>query len=169
MKKPFLPEDLVPKSFINQFGPLIKCALGGWDRLRFHATLRPLLSPHWMRTYLLAAKVRLVDFAQHAHSLTQRLCHEVQNAAAAAGRPYHYLPSSQTSKEDFIQDIACRDHVRQGLIAVLAALEPCLALSVRGRRDRRWLQPVLENRKCLHLYHYYEHPRVDRCHVRLQT
>ncbi len=52
MNKPSLPEDLVPKSFMDQFGALIKCALGGWDRLRFHASLRPLFSPQWMRTYL---------------------------------------------------------------------------------------------------------------------
>ena len=68
-----LPEDLVPKSFMDQFDSLIKCALGGWHRLRFHASLRPLFSPQWMRAYLCAAKVRLVDFAQHAHSLTDRL------------------------------------------------------------------------------------------------
>jgi hypothetical protein len=169
MQTPFLPEDLVPKNFINQFGPLIKSVLGGWDRLRFHASLRPLFSPAWMRTYLIAAQVRLTDFAQHAQGLTYRLCQEAQNLAAAAGRPYHFLRSTQNSKEDLIQNIASRDRVREGLIAVLGAVEPCLALTVRGRRDRRWLQPVLETRKCLHLYHYYEHPVVGRCHVRLQT
>jgi hypothetical protein len=169
MEKPFLPEDLVPQSFINQFGSLIKCALGGWDRLRFHASLRPLFSPRWMRTYLCAAKVRLADFATHAQALTRRLCQEAQNTATAAHRPYHFLRSSQTSKEEFIEDIARRDGVRSGLIAVLGAVEPCLALTVRGRRDRRWLEPVLESRKCLHLYHYYEHPVLGRCHVRLQT
>jgi hypothetical protein len=169
MQNPFLPEDLIPKSFVQQFGSLLKCALGGWDRLRFHASLRPLFSPSWMRTYLIAAEVRLADFAQHAQALTNRLFQEAQNIAAAAGRPYYFLRSTKTAKEDLIQDIASRDRIRQGLIAVLGALEPCLAMTVRGRRDRRWLQPVLENRKCLHLYHYYEHPEVGRCHVRLQT
>ena len=169
MQKPFLPEDLVPKSFMNQFGSLIKCALGGWDRLRFHACLRPLFSPQWMHSYLCAAKVRLVDFATHAQALTERVRQAAQKAAAAAGRPYHFLRSSQTSKEDFIEDIARRDRVRSGLIAVLSALEPCLAVTVRGCSERRWLAPTLEQRKCLHLYHYYEHPVVGRYHVRLQT
>ncbi len=169
MQKQFLPEDLVPKSFLNQFGSLIKCALGGWDRLRFHASLRPLFSPQWMRTYLCAAKVRLVDFAAHAQALTHRLLQEAQNIAAAAQRPYHFLRSSQISKEDFIEEIARRDGVSSGLIAVLGAVEPCLAMTVRGARDRRWLAPVREQRKCLHLYYYYEHPVVGRCHVRLQT
>jgi hypothetical protein len=169
MQKNFLPEDLVPKSFIDQFGSLIKCALGGWDRLRFHASLRPLFSPRWMQTYLCAAKVRLKDFALHAKTLTERLRLEAQNTAATLQRPYHFLRSSQTSKEQFIEDIAQRDQVSSGLIAVLAAVEPCLALTVRGCSDRRWLTPVLEQRKCLHLYHYYEHPLLGRCHVRLQT
>jgi hypothetical protein len=164
-----LPEDLVPKSFMDHFGSLIKCALGGWDRLRFHASLRPLFSPQWMQTYLCAAKVRLVDFAQHAHSLTDRLLKEAQKRAATAQRPYHFLRSSKISKEKFIEDIVQRDQVHSGLIAVLGAVEPCLAVTVRGARDRRWLQPVLEQRKCLHLYHYYEHPVVGRCHVRLQS
>ena len=169
MQNNFLPEDLVPKSFIDQFGSLIKCALGGWDRLRFHASLRPLFSPQWMHSYLCAAKVRLVDFAQHAQGLTQRLLQEAQNRAAAARRPYHFLRSAKTSKENFIEDIAQRDRVRSGLIAVLGTVEPCLAMTVRGTRQRRWLAPVLEQRKCLHLYHYYEHPVVGRCHVRLQS
>jgi hypothetical protein len=28
-----LPEEIVPKSSMNHLGSLIKCALGGWDRL----------------------------------------------------------------------------------------------------------------------------------------
>lgn len=107
---------------MDQFGSLIKGALGGWDRLRFHASLRPLFSPQWMRTYLCAAKVRLVDFAQHAQDLAHRLLQEAQGLAAAAGRPYHFLRSSQTSKEKFIEDIAQRDQVHSGLIAVLGAV-----------------------------------------------
>jgi len=169
MQKEALPEDLVPKSFMDQFGPLIKCALGGWDRLRFHASLRPLFSPQWMRTYLIAAKVRLTDFATHAQALSHRLIEQAQVLAAKSGRPYQFLRSSQIRKEKLIEEIAQRDQVRSGLIAVLGAVEPCLAMTVRGAPDRRWLQPVREQRKCLHLYHYYEHPLVGRCHVRLQT
>lgn len=169
MQKKHLPEDLVPKSFMDQFGSLINCALGGWDRLRFHASLRPLFSPKWMRTYLCAAKVRLVDFAQHAHQLTNHILERAKNLAATNHRPYQFLRSNRISKEQLIEQIAQRDQVKSGLIAVLAALEPCLALTVRGSRQRRWLQPVLEQRKCLHLYHYYEHPLVGRCHVRLQS
>src|SRR3974390_1525243 len=81
-----LSEDLVPKSFMDQFGSLIKCVLGGWDRLRFHASLRPLFSPQWMRTYLCAAKIRLVDFAKHAQELTGRLLEAGKNVATTQNR-----------------------------------------------------------------------------------
>ena len=137
MQKNFLPEELVPKSFMAQFGSSIKCALGGWDRLRFHASLRPLFSPQWMRTYLCAAKIRLVDFAKHAQLLTDRLLKEAQKLAAMSQRPYHFLRSSKISKETFIEDIAQRDRIKSGLIAVLGTVEPCLAITVRGARDRR--------------------------------
>ena len=56
--------------------------------------------------YLCAAKVRLVDFAQHTHSLTERLLQETQKRAADAQRPYHFLRSTQISKEQFVEDIA---------------------------------------------------------------
>lgn len=164
-----LPEDLVPKSFMDRFGALINCTLGGWDRMRFHGSLRPLFSPEWFRTYLCAAKVLLVDFAQHAQGLTDRIMQQAKTLAAQQNRPYQYVRSTRITKEEIIQDIVQRDPVKSGLIAVLAAVEPCLAMTVRGSRDRRWLQPVREQRKCLHLYHYFEHPVLGRCHVRLQT
>ena len=87
-----------------------------------------------MRTYLCAAKVRLVDFAGHAKGLTHRLLEEAQNLAAASQRPYHFLRSSQTSKEKFMEDLAQRDPVHSGLIAALGAVEPCLAMTVRAAR-----------------------------------
>jgi len=164
-----LPEDLVPKSFMDQFGTLINCVLGGWDRMRFHASLRPLFSPQWMRTYLCAAKVRLVDFGKHAQELTDRILQSAKTLAAAQNRPYQFLRSTQISKEQLIEQIAQRDRITSGLIAVLGAVEPCLAMTVRGIRERRWLQPVREQRKGLHLYHDYEHPMVGRCQVRLQS
>ena len=165
-----LPEDLVPKSFMDQFGSLIQCALGGWDRLRFHASLRPLFSPQWMRTYLCAAKVRLTDFAGHAKGLTHRLL--------AAGSKLGHQPRSALPVLALQQDQQGKTSLRTSPSATAstaaslrywARVEPCLAMTVRGARDRHWLQPVREQRKCLHLYHYYEHPVVGRCHVRLQT
>jgi hypothetical protein len=169
MQKSSLPDNLVPVEFSNKFGSLIKAVLGGFDRLRLCGTLRPLFTPEWMYAYLCAAKVLLKDFAKHAQALTERVCQSARGAAERAGRPYLYLRSSQVSKEALIEQIVRRDRISEGLIAVLSAVEPCLAISVRGDPQRKRLRPVLQERKCLHLYHYYEHPVLGRCHLRLQS
>jgi hypothetical protein len=148
---------------------LIKAVLGGFDRLRLCGTLRPLFTPDWMQGYLCAAKVLLKDFAKHAKALTKRVCQAARDRAQGAGRPYLYVASAQTSKEALIEQIARRDHISDGLVAVLSAVEPCVAISVRGDAKKKRLSPVLQTRKCLHLYHYYEHPVFGRCHLRLQS
>lgn len=169
MQKSSLPDNLVPVEFSNRFGSLIKAVLGGFDRLRLCGTLRPLFTPDWMYAYLCAAKVLLKDFAKHAQALTERVCQSSRGTAERAGRPYLYLRSSQESKEALIEQIAQRDRISEGLIAVLSAVEPCVVISVRGDAQKKRLSPVLQQRKCLHLYHYYEHPVLGRCHLRLQS
>jgi hypothetical protein len=171
MSTPVLPESHVPIAFSNKFGPLIKCVLGGYDRLRFRGTLRPLFSPQWMRGLLCSAKILLKDFAAHAQSVSQEKGDQARQAAADQKRPYHYIrgSSSAFNKEEQIQRIAQQDHIKEGLIAVLAAVEPCSAMTVRPNHQTQRLEPVHEYRKCLHYYHYYEDPTFGRCHVRGQS
>ena len=171
MPTPVLPESHVPAPFSNTFGPLIKCVLGGYDRLRFRGTRRPLFSPKWMRGLLCSAKIPLKDFAEHAQQISHQIGEQARQAAADQKRPYHYIrgSSSQFNKEEEIQRIAQHDHIREGLIAVLAAVEPCSAMTVRANHQTQRLEPVHEYRKCLHFYHYFEHPTFGRCHVRVQS
>jgi hypothetical protein len=169
MQKPVLPDNLVPAEFTTKFGGVIHAVLAGFDRLRLCGSLRPLFTPNWMYAYLCAAKVLLRDFAEHAQALTDEVCQAARQAAERAGRPYLYLRSSQVSKEDCIEQIVRRDRIDEGLIAVLSAVEPCLAITVRSDPQGRRLTPVVQERKCLHLYHYYEHPVFGRCHLRLQS
>ncbi len=171
MSSPVLPEDHVPAVFSHKFGPLIKCVLGGYDRLRFRGTLRPLFSPKWMRGLLCSAKILLKDFAQHAQSLSHEIGEQARQRAADQQRPYHYVRGSSASfdKEQWIERIAQQDRLQQGLVAVLAAVEPCSAMTVRPNHRTQRLEPVHEYRKCLHYYHYYEDPTFGRCHVRVQS
>ena len=169
MQKSSIPNNLVPVEFSTKFCSLIKAVLGGLDRLRLCGTLRPLFTPRWMNIYLCAAKVLLKDYAKHAQALTERVCQSAREIAERAGRPYLYVPSTQTSKEALIEQIARRDRLSEGLVAVLSAVEPCVAISVRGDAQKKRLSPVVQARKCLHLYHYYEHPVFGRCHLRLQS
>lgn len=171
MPTPALPESHVPAAFSNTFGSLIKCVLGGYDRLRFRGTLRPLLSPEWMRSLLCSAKILLKDFAEHAQQISHQIGEQARQVTADQKRPYHYIrgSSSHFNKEEQIQRIAQADHIQEGLIAILAAVEPCSAMTVRANHQTQRLEPVHEYRKCLHFYHYFEDPTFGRCHVRVQS
>jgi len=159
----------VPPAFLNRFGNSITGVLSGFDRLRLRGTLRHLFQPTVMEAYLNACRVLIKDFGTFAQGLTARIKAAAYAAAEQAGRPFRYLPSSQTSKEDLARQIARQDGVTSGLIAIFSALENCLSYSVRGDRQTKHIHLVLEPRKCLHLYHYFLHPELGLCHVRVQT
>lgn len=159
----------VPPVFLNRFGDSITGVLSGFDRLRLRGTLRHLFQPTVMEAYLNACRVLIKDFGTFAQGLTTRIKAAAYARAEKAGRPFRYLPSSQVSKEELARQIARQDGVTSGLIAIFSALENCLSYSVRGDRQTKHIHMVLEPRKCLHLYHYFQHEELGLCHVRVQT
>jgi hypothetical protein len=159
----------VPPAFLNRFGNSVTGVLSGFDRLRLRGTLRHLFQPTVMEAYLNACRVLIKNFGIFAQGLTARIKAAAYAAAERAGRPFRYLPYSQTSKEDLARQIARKDGIASGLIAIFSALENCLSYSVRGDRQTKHIHLVLEPRKCLHLYHYFLHPELGLCHVRVQT
>jgi hypothetical protein len=62
-----------------------------------------------------------------------------------------------------------RHGVKEGLICVLTAVEPCWTFDIRSNRQTGKLELVNAYRKCLHLYHYFQHPVFGFMHVRLQS
>jgi hypothetical protein len=159
----------VPDAFVSKFGALCKGALCGWDRLRLRGTLRVLCYAEGMRSYLSCLGIHLKDFQAYAQALTEQVRTRAVEAAAAAGRPYRFLQSSSIDKLTIARQIALKDNLTEGVIAVFAAVEPCTATTIRLDRESGLLTPAREYRKCLHLYHYLLHPIFGLCHVRLQT
>jgi hypothetical protein len=158
-----------PEAFLNKFGSEILGHLSGFDRVRFRGLLRVLFQPNSMEAYLCACKVLIKHFKPFAEKLTNRLKQLAYQTAAAAGRPVHYLNSSEISKEDLARKLARKERIQEGLIAVFTAVEPCLSYSVRGDHKTKEIHLVLEPRKCTHIYHYYLHRELGLCHVRVQS
>src|SRR5688572_29373769 len=121
-----------PSAFVSKFGRYVTGILSGFDRLRFHGTLRMLFQPEIMEIYLLRRGVLLKDFKPFALKLTAQIKQLANDAAAAAGRPVRYLSSSAQSKEDLARAIAGQDRIKEGLIALFSAVEPCTSYTVRG-------------------------------------
>lgn len=99
-----------PDAFVSKYGDKITGILAGFDRVRFRATLRLLFKPGVLETYLQACDVLIKHFKPFAEKITQRIRRAAWQAAETAGRPVHYLNSSQISKEELARKIA-RDDV----------------------------------------------------------
>ncbi len=122
-----------------------------------------------MLKFLNSLSVLLKDFREWAQSLTDRVRQATQQVATAAGRPVIYLVSSQIRKEDYIREIAMRDGIEQGLIAVLTCVEPCRTWQVRRNAGTKHLELESMMKKCLFHYFYFLDSRFGLRHVRLQT
>jgi hypothetical protein len=61
------------------------------------------------------------------------------------------------------------DRIEEGLVCVLACVEPCQSFSVRPNREKREVQLVARQRKCLHLYFYLLNRDFGLMPIRLQT
>src|SRR6516162_792319 len=154
--------------FLQRFVLLVAGTLSGFDRLVFKGKLCPLYSPEGMNCLLSANHVSHKEFKQYAKEVTGRVVENSGVALAKAQNRYRYLNSSKIDKEQAAREFAPKRGHRRGLVCVLGCLEPCWtfdwATDGNGGSTIRG-----EPGKCLHLYHYYQHPTFGWLYVRLQT
>jgi hypothetical protein len=156
------------EKFLQRFGSKVTGVLSGFDRLRFRGSNRALCHPKGILAFLCWAKVLLKNFGSFAQERTDTLCNAIERRAGELETPTIYLASSDTDKEEVAVAEAAKLDRKSGLIAVLGCVEPCRSVAVR--KDKQGLlQPQLENRKCLHYYHYYLDPKFGLMYTRLQS
>lgn len=157
------------KSFLQGVSGQVLGVLSGFDRLMFRGHLRTLMTPQGMNLYCWANDVRYTDFKAHAQERTEELLAAALAEAKRLGRPVQYLAHARDRKEDLARALAKRDGITDGLIGVFTAVEPCWSYGVRPNRGTKRLEVRREFRKCLHVYHYYQHPRCGLLYARVQT
>jgi hypothetical protein len=158
------------QKFIAKFKSLVSGVLGGWDRLLMRGELRVLYAEdRGMKQFLRSHGVLLKDFSKFVDHTTKRLRAASLAVALELKRPVVYVGSPKASKEEIAREIAARDQVREGLICVLKCVEPCMSFSVVPNHETQELDLKLEQRQCLHLYHYWMHPVFEFMHGRIQT
>jgi len=155
--------------FLHKVAPYVTGVLSGFDRIVFRGTLRRLFFVEGIMCYLSAKKVLLKDFGSHVAKVSGRIKDASKDLAARTSRPYLYLPSSSTSKEQTAREVAVKEKIREGLVCILRSVEPCLSWDLYRNSDTKRLEPVIRHRKCLHLYHYYLDPVFGFMNARIQT
>jgi len=150
-------------------GEAVTGVLSGFDRLVFRGTIRQLAYDDGMKGYLSYRRILLKNFGQHAETMTKKLKEAVTSMVTARGRPVKYLESSNVRKEDIAREIARRDGITDGTIALLTCVEPCRSYDIYRNRETKMLELRPRLRKCLTLYHYQYHPLFGFMHARIQS
>jgi hypothetical protein len=156
-------------SFVQKHQAQIIGVLSGFDRLVLRGTVRPVSYVDGMSRFLSAQGILLKDFGAYAEATSNLVKHASLGIAARRGRPVQYLASSKVRKDVLAREIAERDAIDDGLICVFKTVEPMQGFSLHRNRDAKKLELQMEQRKCLHLYHYLQHPVFGFMHIRLQT
>jgi len=156
------------KSFLLRFAAVIRFVLSGFDRLRFHGESRLLNHATGVQSYLYQQRILFKDFPAHARQLTESLCQQTEELAAQQEVPLQYLNSPDLDKEAAALALARRQQHPLGRLAVLSCLEACTTYRLRKNRDGR-IELRKEAGRCKHYYHYFLHPQVGLCYVRVQS
>lgn len=155
--------------FIAQHPKKVIGVLQGFDRVRVQATLRTLYHQSVMEYYLLSQKLLFKDFKGLVIRTTDKVRKAAQQLAEREGRRIIYLQSNCYHKEDLARAIQRQDRIKEGLIGVISAVEPCRTWFVRGNKETKKLELKLNWGKCIHLYFYFIHQQLGFLHLRLQT
>jgi hypothetical protein len=156
-------------AFVQQHVDSVIGMIRGWDRLRFRGTVRMLANLTGMKRFLECTRHRLKEFGDYAQQTSRQVRSASLAVAESAGRPVIHLDSPVAGKEEIALEIARRDGIEEGLIAVVTAVESCCSYDVRSDRARGLLELYPRQRKCQHLYHYMIHPLFGLMYARLQT
>jgi hypothetical protein len=169
MQKSTTPSGGPLADFINQHRAKVTGVLEGFDRVRVRASLRTLYRQSVMEYYLLSQHILFKDFKTYLTGLTNRVRAAAARLAQRSHRRVIYLQSACHHKEDLAREEMQRLRVKEGLITVISAVEPCRTWFVRGNKETRHLELKLNWGKCIHLYFYWLHRRLGFLHLRLQT
>jgi hypothetical protein len=156
------------KSFLSRFGSFVLFVLSGFDRLRLCGESRLLNHGRGLESYLWQRNILFKDFPAHAEFLTQTLRRRTEALAKEQGVPLKHLDSPKIDKEAAALQLAPAHPTPQGRIALLTCVEACSTYRLR-KNEAGLLMPRKEAGRCTHYYHYFRHPRLGLCYVRLQT
>ena len=157
------------ESFIQKHAADVIGVLSGFDRLVFRGTLRTLSYVDGMGAYLGHRHVLLKDFGTFTKAVSTQVKEASCAVAVRAGRPDIFMASPKAKKEEFVEKLARRDHVKAGLVCVLRCTELAPAYDIFRNRENKRLELQRRTRPHQHIYHYFIHPRFGFMYARLQT
>ena len=125
------------KKFVARFASFVTGVLSGFDRIVFRGHLLEIIRQGGMFFFLEDAKVRLLDFKKFVLDTTERVKQASLAEAHRLNRPIRFLESPSIDKEKLARRILAEHPVKEGLVCVLTALEPCMTFEYHRSQDHR--------------------------------
>ena len=154
------------KTFLDKHEPKITGVLSCFDRMLFRGYL-PIMSGGAMAQFLSQEGIKFRDLKSFLTDHAATLKAHARAMAEREERPYIYLASAGSRKEQRAREIAEEDGISEGLVCVFSQLEPCNSFSFRFQQGRPFVNSA--RRKCLHIYYYYMDREFGLIHVMVQT
>jgi hypothetical protein len=88
-----------------------------------------------MSNFLSYTHHKLKDFGGSAEQVSRAVRSASLQVAESAQRPVIHLDSPKINKEERALEVAAKDGIKEGLIAVITAVESCHSYDVRSNRD----------------------------------
>jgi hypothetical protein len=155
--------------FLARFGSAISAVLSGWDRLVIRGNLIPLIRPLGMESLLRRIGVKQFGYGDYVRSTSEKIKKEAEQTTDALGRPRRYLACSGIDKEALVRKILVDAPVNEGLVCTLTTVEPCMTFEYHRSQNLNERGLKYRERKCLHIYRYFQHPELGLIGTRLQT
>jgi hypothetical protein len=156
-------------NFVLKYRQKIKGVLTGFDRLVFKGLISKLNYTKGMAAFLFSKNVLLKNFETYVEKQTNLFRKYNYEYIEKTKRPYQYLNSSTLRKDEIAKGILENDKITDGLICSLGTVEPCMSYKIFKNKDNCKLELEKIQRKCLHYYHYYDHPTFGLMSIRLQS
>ena len=157
------------EKFIHRFADKIIGTLSGFDRLVIRGTLRGIATHTGMREFLWQSGVLMKDFKMYAQEVTKSFREQLHEIARKENRPFVYLPSSRTNKEQVALQILKEHPVKTGLISIITCVEPCRSFTIVKDRASKKIRIHCGEKMCLHAYQYRIDPVFGFMNGRIQT
>lgn len=154
--------------FITKLAGQVEGVIHGFDRLVFRGTLRRLCYPNGMEWYLYQNHVLHKDYGKHVEAISQRVRKAAEESMRAVGRTVLYLKSCRTDKNEVARKIAAEQKIDSGPVCALSCVEPIQSFRMK-KNEKGKLEPVVDRRQGLVVYHYSIHREFGWMNARIQT
>jgi hypothetical protein len=156
-------------NFVARHAEKISGVLFGLDRLILRGHLLPLNHAGGLAAFLNGQGALLKEFEDFAKSMTAMIRDAAIETTEKTGRPYLYLESSRTRKEEVARKLLAQYPLKSGLVCLLGCVEPCMTWYVHRSAKAKTQELRRRTGKCLHYYHYFLDPEFGWMHVRVPT